>query len=224
MHIHGDMTKAVRLDGDRLPWVPSPLPGVERRMLDRVGGEVARATSFVRYAPDSAFSAHTHEGGEEFLVLDGVFSDEQGDYGPSMYVRNPCGSRHTPHSKTGCTIFVKLWQMDPLDQDFVRIDTAQQPWLAREPGISEMPLHRFGDEVVRLERWESGVKRETHAVGGLEILVLDGALLDGGRQYERLGWLRFPAGANVALETHDGVQIYVKSGHLAGDMALPPDP
>jgi hypothetical protein len=33
--------------------------------------EVARATSIVRYAPQSRFSPHTHGGGEEFLVLDG---------------------------------------------------------------------------------------------------------------------------------------------------------
>ncbi len=224
MHIHGDMAKAVRLDGDRLPWVPSPLPGVERRMLDRVGSEVARATSLVRYAPDSVFSAHTHEGGEEFLVLEGVFSDEQGDYGPGMYVRNPCGSRHTPYSKSGCSIFVKLWQMDSLDQDFVRIDTVQQPWQSRKSGIYEMPLHRFGDEIVRLERWESGVKREIHAVGGLEILVLDGVLSEAGRQFESLGWLRFPPGAEVSLETSGGVLMFVKSGHLAGDLALPSHP
>jgi len=49
-------------------------------MLDRIGDEVARATSIVRYAPHSRFSAHTHGGGEEFLVLDGVFQDEHGDY------------------------------------------------------------------------------------------------------------------------------------------------
>jgi anti-sigma factor ChrR (cupin superfamily) len=58
-----------------LPWSPSPLAGVERRMLDRVGDEVARATSIVRYEPGSRFSAHTHDLGEEILVLEGTFSD-----------------------------------------------------------------------------------------------------------------------------------------------------
>ena len=55
-------------------WVASPSPGVWRYPLDRVGGEIARATSIVRYAPASSFSPHTHAGGEEFLVLEGVFS------------------------------------------------------------------------------------------------------------------------------------------------------
>ncbi len=84
------------------------MPGVERRMLERDGDEVARATSLVRFAPNSAFSAHRHGGGEEFLVLEGVFSDESGDFPAGTYARNPVGSRHVPSSELGCVIFVKL--------------------------------------------------------------------------------------------------------------------
>jgi len=93
-------------------------------MLDRIGDEVARATSIVRYAPQSRFSPHMHGGGEEFLVLDGVFQDEHGDYPVGNYVRNPPTSSHTPASEPGCTIFVKLWQFDPDDRTSVRIDTS----------------------------------------------------------------------------------------------------
>ena len=94
--------------GSAEPYVPSPMPGVDRRPLDRIGGEVARATSIVRYAPGSAFSPHTHRGGEEFFVISGTFSDEHGDFGPGSYVRNPPGSSHTPSSLPGCEIFVKV--------------------------------------------------------------------------------------------------------------------
>src|SRR5256886_4887353 len=107
MLINADFSTRVVLRPDELNWSPSPMSGVERKMLDRVGDEVARATSIVRYAPNSHFSAHAHGGGEEFLVLEGVFSDEHGDYPPGTYVRNPVGSRHTPHSDGGCTLFVK---------------------------------------------------------------------------------------------------------------------
>jgi len=81
---------------------PSPIPGVDRRMLDRIGDAVARATSIVRYAPHSHFSAHTHGGGEEFLVLDGVFQDEHGDYlsEPLGVVRPvPIGDVDRPHRR-----------------------------------------------------------------------------------------------------------------------------
>src|SRR5215469_13150683 len=90
-------------------------------MLDRTGDEVARATSIVRYAPASRFAAHTHDGGEEFLVLEGVFQDEHGDYPAGSYVRNPPTSRHTPGSAPGCMLFVKLWQFDLEDRKPVRL-------------------------------------------------------------------------------------------------------
>ena len=68
MEINADFSQRVVVHAAQLPWVPSPMAGVERRMLDRIGDEVARATSIVRYAPGSQFSPHTHGGGEEFLV------------------------------------------------------------------------------------------------------------------------------------------------------------
>jgi len=123
MEINADFSKTVTVRPGDVDWVASPLPGVDRKMLDRIGDEVARATSIVRYAPKSSFSPHTHDMGEEFLVLDGVFSDAAGDFGPGSYVRNPPGSSHAPWSEDGCTIFVKLRQFDESDLETVRIDT-----------------------------------------------------------------------------------------------------
>src|SRR5262244_4248880 len=123
MRINADFTKRASVHAGESDWVRSPMPGVERRMLDRVGDEVARATSIVRYAPGTAFSPHTHLGGEEFFVLEGIFQDERGDYPAGSYVRNPPTSRHTPGSQAGCTIFVKLLQFDPADRSHVNIDT-----------------------------------------------------------------------------------------------------
>ena len=80
LNLNDDFSRRVVAPIDDYAWTPSPQPGVERRMLDRVGGEVARATSVVRYAPNSRFERHVHGGGEEILVLEGVFSDEAGDY------------------------------------------------------------------------------------------------------------------------------------------------
>jgi anti-sigma factor ChrR (cupin superfamily) len=73
MELNADFSHRVAVHAARLPWIASPIAGVDRRMLDRIGDEVARATSIVRYAPASRFSTHTHGGGEEFLVLEGVF-------------------------------------------------------------------------------------------------------------------------------------------------------
>ena len=56
---------------EQLAWTPAHGGQADRRMLDRMGGEVARATSIVRYAPGSRFSA-LRIPVREFVVLEGV--------------------------------------------------------------------------------------------------------------------------------------------------------
>ncbi|WP_305457405.1 cupin domain-containing protein [Photobacterium leiognathi] len=123
MQINADFTRPVTISAERYHWVPSTQPGVERMMLDRIGGEKARATTVVRYAANSSFPCHAHPGGEEILVLSGTFSDRSGDYPEGWYLRNPPASSHTPFSHQGATIFVKLWQMRPDDSQTLRVNT-----------------------------------------------------------------------------------------------------
>ena len=216
MEINADFEKrAVVRPGD-VDWVPSPMVGVERQMLDRIGEEVARATSIVRYAANSDFSPHEHGGGEEFLVLEGIFSDEHGDYPPGSYVRNPIGSRHKPFSKQGCTIFVKLHQFDPADQEQKVCRTAQAEFLpGSAPGLSVLPLHSHGTENVALVRWEPGTTFNRHRHwGGEEIFVLEGTFQDEGGDYPKGSWLRSPHLSEHTPYSEEGCLIYVKTGHL----------
>ena len=153
MKINADFDQRVLLHADEISWADSPMPGVSRRPLDRIGEEVARATTIVRYAPDSHFSAHTHDGGEEFLVLEGVFEDEHGAFAAGSYIRNPPTSSHTPGSAGGCVIFVKLWQFDPDDRSHIRIDTGKIGAVAdaARPGVEVTPLFKDPGEDVRIE-------------------------------------------------------------------------
>ena len=155
MQLHADLKQRAVVHAAQQAWQASPIAGVERRMLHRVGDEVAQATSLVRYAPGSQFSAHTHTGGEEFLVLEGVFQDEHGDYPAGTYIRNPPTTRHTPGSAQGCTIFVKLWQFDPQDRTRVIVQTHNMARIhdAQRPGVQVSPLYRDALEDVRLEEW-----------------------------------------------------------------------
>ena len=220
MKLNADFSERAVVFSEQEPWVESPLPGVERRMLDRIGEEVARATSIVRYAPGSHFSPHSHGGGEEFLVLEGVFSDEHGDYGPGTYVRNPVGSSHRPSSEAGCTIFVKLWQMEPEDQTFVRIDTNTAAWHpGLVPGLEVLPLYGCGAEQVALVKWQPGTVFQPHVhEGGEEILVLDGVFADEQGRYPKGTWLRNPPGSRHSPYSDEGCLIYVKTGHLAAEL------
>jgi anti-sigma factor ChrR (cupin superfamily) len=224
MQIHADLSQRAAVASESLPWVASPLPGVERRMLERDGEEVARVTSLVRYAPGSHFSAHTHTGGEEFLVLDGTFSDDYGDFPAGTYVRNPVGSQHTPHTNGGCLILVKLWWMHPDDQEFVRVDTTREDlWRAGDAaGIEVMPLHRFADETVALYRLAVGARTPARRLpGGEEFFVLGGACRDANGSYAKGDWVRTPIGEATALVSDGGCRLYVKRGHL---LHPPPGP
>ncbi|MGB3491306.1 MAG: cupin domain-containing protein [Elainellaceae cyanobacterium] len=216
MKLHADFSQRVVVASKELPWLDSPMPGVQRRMLDRDGEEVARATSLVKYAPGSEFSSHVHGGGEEFFVLDGVFSDEHGDYPAGTYVRNPVNSKHTPSSQEGCIIFVKLWQMHPDDQSRVAIDMHQTPWHpGLVKGLQVMPLHTFGTEHVALVKWAPGTQFQRHThYGGEEIFVLDGVFEDEQGQYPQGSWLRSPHGSVHTPFSEAGCLIYVKVGHL----------
>jgi hypothetical protein len=218
MELNADFAQRAVVHAEQIAWVPSPMPGVERRMLDRIGGEVARATSIVRYAPDSHFSAHTHGGGEEFLVLSGVFQDEHGDYPAGYYVRNPPTSRHVPGSASGCTIFVKLWQFEADDRSHTRIDTRKMPWLPApgRPGVELLPLFHDDREDVRLETWAPRSTIEVTAAGGLEMLVLQGGFAEGAQEFEIHSWLRLPPGETLRASTSaSGCRLWAKSGHLA---------
>ncbi|MHB1566668.1 MAG: cupin domain-containing protein [Acidiferrobacter sp.] len=216
MHIHSDFSQPVVIDTGALDWCASPLPGVERRMLERIGDEVARATSLVRYAPGSVFPAHTHERGEEFLVLDGVFSDELGHYPRGFYVRNPPGSRHRPYSIEGATIFVKLRQMRADDTAQIRIDTvASRLWQTALGGVRVLPLFAGPDEQVDLLEW-SAPYRAARATwpGGAEYFVLHGEFSDEYGTHPAGAWLRLPPGAGQTVDVGGGVLLYRKTGHL----------
>lgn len=219
MELNADFSKRVSVHAADLPWVPSPTPGVDRRMLDRIGDEVARATSIVRYAPNSAFPAHTHGGGEEFLVLDGVFEDESGAFPAGSYVRNPPQSRHTPGSGPGCTIFVKLWQFDPSDREFVRIDTNRLPYqpVVEAPGVTSKTLFERSTETVQMQRWAPHASvRWPDIAGGAEVLLLAGSFEESGECFSQLSWLRLPTGATLdAIAGSDGAEVWVKTGHLS---------
>jgi hypothetical protein len=199
MNLNADFARRAAVHAGRLEWTPSPVPGVDRRMLDRIGDEVARATSIVRYAPNSRFSPHTHGGGEEFLVLDGVFEDEHGVFPAGSYIRNPPTSSHTPGSGPGCTIFVKLWQFDSHDRTQLRLGAGSGGFApaAGRPGVDVRPLFEDAHEQVRLERWVAGANIVLPVPGGIELLVLDGGFTENGKFFEIQSWLRLPAGARL---------------------------
>ena len=207
----------VVIDTGAEAWQLSPARGVWRKPLAREEAERGHATSIVRYDAGAAFARHEHPGGEEILVLDGVFSDEHGDFGPGTYFRNPPGTGHAPFSKQGCELFVKLHQFHDDDLRKVCVDTRTAAWQSGEGNLKTLPLHEFGNERVALIQWPAGARMRRHGhVNGEEILVVSGELFDEHGRYPAGTWLRSPHLSGHEPFVEVDTLIWIKTGHLPG--------
>ena len=198
-----------------MPWQPSPAQGVWRKPLEREDNESGHTTSIVKYDAGSAFKSHPHPMGEEIFVLEGVFSDEFGDYPAGTYIRNPPNSVHAPFSKEGCVIFVKLNQFDEQDIETVRVNTLETQWQQGQGNLQVMPLHSFVHEHTALVKWPAGEQFVPHKhFGGEEILVLSGEFIDEQGRYPEGTWLRSPHMSEHQPFVEQETIILVKVGHL----------
>jgi anti-sigma factor ChrR (cupin superfamily) len=210
-----DFSQKVTIDSKKQSWVVSPMPGVKRIPLAREDAERGHATSIVRYEPGARFSAHDHPSGEEILVLEGIFSDESGDYPAGTYFRNPEGFRHAPFSKDGCVILVKLHQFQEADRARVCIDTNKAKWMPGIGGLQVMPLHECGTESAALVKWPAGEHFQAHThFGGEEIYVISGEFIDEHGSYPAGSWIRSPHMSRHDPYVEQDTIIFVKVGHL----------
>jgi len=217
--INGDLSIRAVVDTTQMEWTPSPSGSVWRKRVHLVGpAESGQVTSVVRYEPHSRFPAHDHPEGEEILVLEGVFSDEHGDWAAGAYLLNPEGFRHTPFSEPGCVLFVKLRQFAGPQRRHTIVDTHQLAWESSSiPGVAYKALYEqpgFSD-VMLLERWhpqaDLGIVSYEQ---GAELLVLDGEFADETGTYPAGCWLRLPADSSHHPRSPRGCTLYIKKSGL----------
>ena len=210
-----DFSQRVAINTSEMDWEASPSKGVWRKPLAREAAEHGHTTSVVRYDAGSSFSPHQHPLGEEILVLDGVFSDNHGDYPAGTYLRNPPGSSHSPGSEPGCVLLVKLDQFDPEDSTTVRIDTRADAWLDAEGKVQIMPLHDFDNESVALQKWPVDARLRMHQhYGGEEVFVVSGCMYDEYGEYPAGTWIRSPHRSEHCPYVEEETIIWIKTGHL----------
>ncbi len=213
--INMDLSQRVVVETAKQAWLGSRADGVLRKPLEREAAESGRTTSVVQFMPGSAFPSHSHPQGEEIFVLEGVFSDERGDYPAGSYLRNPSGSQHAPFSNEGCVLFVKLDQFQPGDTETLAINTRQQAWQPGHGGLKVMGLHQFGTEHSALVWWPAGEVFQPHThYGGEEIFVLEGEFIDEHGRYPKGSWLRSPHASRHHPFVEQDTLIWVKTGHL----------
>jgi len=217
--LNGDLTRRVAVDTTRMDWTASPSGTVWRKRVHLVGPpESGQVTTVVRYDPNSSFPPHDHPDGEEIFVLEGIFSDEHGDWPAGTYLLNPEGFRHAPASRNGCVLLVKLRQYPGTKREHVVLATQRMQWSPTDtPGVETKALYEQAgfEDVVSLERWSPGAAlgRRTYERGA-EFFVLDGEFADEHGSYGPGTWLRLPVGFEHEPRSEAGCTLYVKRGGL----------
>jgi anti-sigma factor ChrR (cupin superfamily) len=211
-----DFSQRLVVETNKSEWLPSPSGSVFRIPFERAAPESGHATSLVRYEAGASFESHSHPMGEEIFVVEGVFSDETGDYPAGTYLRNPPGSAHSPFSKDGCLLFVKLNQFHPEDSSLIIINTNDPDgWRPGHGGLRVFPLHSFQTEGTALVWWPAGERFLPHRhYGGEEIFVLSGVFQDEHGEYPKGTWLRSPHLSVHHPFVSEDTLILVKTGHL----------
>jgi hypothetical protein len=230
--INGDLSKRVAVDTRSMVWSASPGADVWRKRVHRVGPqESGQVTSLVRYGAGARFPSHGHPQGEEILVLEGVFSDEQGDWPAGSYLLNPEGFRHSPWSEQGCTLFVKLRQYPGADRQRVALQTGDIPWqhsVRRNVQWKKLYAQEPYTDFMRLEAWDTPAELgQINFPRGAELFVLKGSFADAHGEYGTHSWLRIPAGGALTPISNAYCELYIKEGGFtylreAADIEQPP--
>jgi hypothetical protein len=215
--LHGDLQVPVSVDTRSLDWSPSPSGTVWRKRVHLVGPpEAGQITSVVRYQEGATFPAHDHPQGEEILVLEGVFSDEHGNWPRGTYLLNPEGFRHAPFSRDGCELFVKLRQFPGTGRRHVAVQTGQLDWSPPDvAGVQSKPLYAQAGfvDTMRLERWPAGLSGLSRdCASGVELFVIDGRFEDALGSHETGSWVRLPPGSRQFVRSDIGCTVYIKEG------------
>ena len=237
VELHADKSKPVLVRTSEQEIVSTGAEGVSRQVIERIGGEVARATTIVHYVPNKAFPRHVHSGGEEFVVLQGVWRDDYGAFPKYSYVRNYIGSSHEPSmGPEGCAIMVKLRQMstkveEPLHTSWNADPKVPEGWEEAGPNRKVKHIYKSELETVSFEQWAPGFSGVVDVPQhGKEIFVIDGSFTTQYGEHDERSWLRVASGEQaptVSAVGPEGCFVYVKEGHLASDevsvdMALKP--
>lgn len=215
--LNGDLDRRTHAHSDEIEWTESPGRQVLRKRLHRVGPpESGQVSSLVRYEPGAEFPAHPHPEGEEILVLEGIFSDEHGDWPAGSYLLNPEGFTHSPFSKEGCLLFVKLRQFPGMDRKHVASDTGEVEWRSNiRPGVHWKKLYAqepYSDHM-RLERWNRPEDiGKLNFPQGAELFVLKGSFRDQQEHYRQYSWLRLPPGSALTPDGDEACELYIKEG------------
>lgn len=91
-----------------LPFQPFR-PGITVHWLEH-GSIGEPSVAILKYEAGASVPRHRHPGLETIIVLEGVQSDENGDYPAGAVVINRVGSEHSVWTREGCVVLIQ-WDL-----------------------------------------------------------------------------------------------------------------
>lgn len=205
---NADPNETIVMHTADMPWEETGVAGVTRKLLERVNDpEKGRETVLLKFDPNTTLPAEVLTQRVDTFVIDGGYSDGNGEYGPRTFIRNPAGSSQTPSSKDGCVLYVK--RRNPFRDDDERfvIDTEKVEWMSfphRGADVVHFYRDRHGIDTSRYGKVypDKRIPSHDHAMGE-ETLIIDGVLKDEHGSYVAGSWFRFPVGVPHAPFTEE---------------------
>lgn len=94
---------------DALPWKPTPVPGIDMKILLQ-DKDTGLMTALFRWAPGTSLPLHEHVDVEQSFLLEGSLEDDEGKVVAGDYVWRPPHNRHvarSPHGALVLTFFLR---------------------------------------------------------------------------------------------------------------------
>lgn len=204
--INVEYDKPICLDEANLKWQNDDILNCSKKIFSL---DSDKETSLIKIDENSTFFNSKRINSVEVFVLEGVYSNEFGDFKRGTYLKLPKEDESRIHSK-GCEIFKKInYQQNIIETSIV--DTSDTLWLQGQGNLEVMPLSNQ-TALVKWPRNEIFVPH-THW-GGEEIFVLKGTFMDEHGQFKIGTWIRNPHLSRHHPYVEEETIIFVKTGHL----------
>lgn len=206
-NINIEYKKTIYIEDDNLQWQEDKELEIDKKIFTK---DENKETALIKIDKNSKLENSTQKNSVEIFVLDGVYSNELGDFEKGSYLKLPNEDESRVFSNEGCEIFRKV-NYPQIKEEKIVIDTEKSFWHQGQGNLQVMPL----SEQTALVKWPENEIFIPHTHwGGEEILVLSGIFIDEHGIYKKGTWIRNPHLSSHHPFVKEETVILVKTGHL----------
>ena len=207
MNINTDYDTAIAIEESTLAWQKDDELKVLKKIFSKDGD---KETALIQIDKDSEYLKSTKINSVEVFVLEGVYTNEYGDFESGTYLKFTKEQESKIKTSSSCEVFKKINYEQIRDEDVV-VKMSESYWSQGQGNLRVMGL----SENTALVLWPQNERFIEHSHwGGEEIFVLKGTFIDEHGRYSVGTWLRNPHLSKHYPYVEDETIILVKTGHM----------